>query len=47
MSIKGGVIQMVTAPVETGMMVEIEITGMVNLSGDIGRGGWERDDTGW
>ena len=47
MSIKGGVIQMVTAPVETGMIVEIEITGMVNMSGDTRRGGWVGDDTGW
>jgi hypothetical protein len=47
MSIKGGVIQMVTAPVETGMMVEITITMMVNMSGDIGRDVWVGDDTGW
>ena len=47
MSIKGGVTQMVTAPVETGMMVEIETTMMVNMSGDIRRGGQVGDDTGW
>jgi hypothetical protein len=47
MSIKGGVIQMVTAPVETGMMVEIEITGMVNMSGDTKREVRVGDDTGW